>query len=192
MEFDTDVTPEIAMREMIRRFIFGVVIGFAIMSSISGQTLPQPAVVGEDVDFPTLRISQFVKVDESVGVVDDRVTLGIKQLLEEQFQDTRYRLTEDDNADYTANVEVLYIGKPNEAFSLAGLFNRRNQSTEVRILLNLVQTKEGVQKSYRGVGETTTQVSAAGLQIQEDVEFGKSELGGSLRKAIEDALQNIE
>ena len=180
------------MREMIRRFIFGVVIGFAIMSSISGQTLPQPAVVGEDVDFPTLRISQFVKVDESVGVVDDRVTLGIKQLLEEQFQDTRYRLTEDDNADYTANVEVLYIGKPNEAFSLAGLFNRRNQSTEVRILLNLVQTKEGVQKSYRGVGETTTQVSAAGLQIQEDVEFGKSELGGSLRKAIEDALENIE
>ncbi len=156
------------------------------------QSLPQPAVVGEDVDFPTLRISQFVKVDESVGVVDDRVTLGIKQLLEEQFQDTRYRLTEDDNADYTANVEVLYIGKPNEAFSLAGLFNRRNQSTEVRILLNLVQNKEGVQKSYRGVGETTTQVSAAGLQIQEDVEFGKSELGGSLRKAIEDALENIE
>tara|TARA_Y100000401_G_scaffold98757_1_gene86714 strand:+ start:243 stop:761 length:519 start_codon:yes stop_codon:yes gene_type:complete len=156
------------------------------------QSLPQPVVVGEDVDFPTLRISQFVKVDESVGVVDDRVTLGIKQLLEEQFQDTRYRLTEDDNADYTANVEVLYIGKPNEAFSLAGLFNRRNQSTEVRILLNLVQNKEGVQKSYRGVGETTTQVSAAGLQIQEDVEFGKSELGGSLRKAIEDALENIE
>ena len=180
------------MREMIRRFIFGFVVGFVIMSSLSGQTLPQPAVVGEDVDFPTLRISQFVKVDESVGVVDDRVTLGIKQLLEEQFQDTRYRLTEDDNADYTANVEVLYIGKPNEAFSLAGLFNRRNQSTEVRILLNLVQTKEGVQKSYRGVGETTTQVSAAGLQIQEDVEFGKSELGGSLRKAIEDALENIE
>ena len=61
------------------------------------QSLPQPTVVGEDVDFPTLRISQFVKVDESVGVVDDRVTLGIKQLLEEQFQDTRYRLTEDDN-----------------------------------------------------------------------------------------------
>ena len=156
------------------------------------QSLPQPAVVGKDVEFPTLKISQFVKVDESVGVVDNRVTLGIKQLLEEEFQNTRYRLTEDDNADFTANVEVLYIGKPNEAFSIAGLFNRRNQSTEVRILLNLVQTKEGVQKSYRGVGETTTQVSAAGLQIQEDVEFGKSELGGSLRKAIEDALENIE
>ena len=156
------------------------------------QTLPQPAVVGKDVEFPTLKISQFVKVDETIGVIDERVTMGIKQLLEEQFQDTRYRLTEDDNADYTANVEILYIGKPNEAFSIAGLFNRRNQKTEVRLLLNLVQNKEGVQRSYRGIGETTTQVSAAGLQIQEDVEFGKSELGSSLRKAIVDALQNVE
>ena len=156
------------------------------------QSLPQPAVVGKDVEFPTLKISQFVKVDETIGVIDERVTMGIKQLLEEQFQDTRYRLTEDDNADYTANVEILYIGKPNEAFSIAGLFNRRNQKTEVRLLLNLVQNREGIQRSYRGIGETTTQVSAAGLQIQEDVEFGKSELGGSLRKAIEDALENIE
>jgi len=156
------------------------------------QSLPQPAVVGKDVEFPTLKISQFVKVDETIGVIDERVTMGIKQLLEEQFQDTRYRLTEDDNADYTANVEILYIGKPNEAFSIAGLFNRRNQKTEVRLLLNLVQNKEGVQRSYRGIGETTTQVSTAGLQIQEDVEFGKSELGGSLKKAIKDALQNIE
>jgi len=156
------------------------------------QSLPQPAVVGKDVEFPTLKISQFVKVDESVGVVDNRVTLGIKQLLEEEFQNTRYRLTEDDNADFTANVEVLYIGKPNEAFSIAGLFNRRNQSTEVRLLVNLVQNREGIQRSYRGIGETTTQVSATGLQIQEDVEFGKSELGGSLRKAIVNALENIE
>ena len=156
------------------------------------QSLPQPAVVGEDVEFPTLKISQFVKVDESVGVTDNRVTLGVKQLLEEEFQNTRYRLTDDDNADYTANVEILYIGKPNTAFSIGGLFNRRNQETEVRLLVNLVQNKEGTQRSYRGVGETTTQVSAAGLQIQEDVEFGKSELGGSLRKAIVDALENIE
>jgi hypothetical protein len=156
------------------------------------QSLPQPAVVGKDIEFPTLKISQFVKVDESVGVTDNRVTLGVKQLLEEEFQNTRYRLTDDDNADYTANVEILYIGKPNTAFSIGGLFNRRNQQTEVRLLVNLVQNKEGTQRSYRGIGETTTQVSAAGLQIQEDVEFGKSELGGSLRKAIEDALENIE
>ena len=156
------------------------------------QSLPQPAVVGKDIEFPTLKISQFVKVDESVGVTDNRVTLGVKQLLEEEFQNTRYRLTDDDNADYTANVEILYIGKPNTAFSIGGLFNRRNQQTEVRLLVNLVQNKEGTQRSYRGIGETTTQVSAAGLQIQEDVEFGNSELGSSLRKAIVNALQNIE
>ena len=156
------------------RLAMRVLLGFCIFTIISGQTLPQPTVVGEDVEFPTLRISQFVKVDESVGIADDRVTLGIRQLLEEELQNTRYRLTEDDNADYTANVEVLYIGKPNEAFSIAGLFNRRNQSTEVRLLVNLVQNREGIQKSYRGTGSTTTQVSAAGLQIQEDVEFGKS------------------
>lgn len=156
------------------------------------QSLPQPAVVGEDVDFPTIKVSQFVKVDESIGVTDNRVTMGVRQLLEEQFQDTRYQLTEDDNADYTANVEILYIGRPNEAFSIGGLFNRRNQKTEVRVLVNLVQNKEGTQRSYRGIGETTTQVSAAGLQIQDDVEFGKSELGGSLKKAIKDALENIE
>ena len=120
------------------RLAMRVLLGFCIFTIISGQTLPQPTVVGEDVEFPTLRISQFVKVDESVGIADDRVTLGIRQLLEEELQNTRYRLTEDDNADYTANVEVLYIGKPNEAFSIAGLFNRRNQSTEVRLLVNLI------------------------------------------------------
>ncbi len=59
-------------------------------------------------------------------------------------------------------------------------------------MVNLVENKEGTQKSYRGIGETTTTVSAAGLQIQEDVEFGKSELGGSIRKAIQDAIKNID
>ena len=174
------------------RLAMRFLLGFCIFTIISGQTIPQPAVVGEDINYPTLRISQFVKVDESVGVADDRVTLGIKQLLEEQLQDTRYVLVEDDNADFTANVEVLYIGKPNEAFSIAGIFNRRIQSTEVRLVVNLVENKEGTQISYRGIGETTTTVSAAGLQIQDDVDFGKSELGGSIRKAIQDAIKNID
>ena len=129
------------------RLAMRFLLGFCIFTIISGQTIPQPAVVGEDINYPTLRISQFVKVDESVGVADDRVTLGIKQLLEEQLQDTRYVLVEDDNADFTANVEVLYIGKPNEAFSIAGIFNRRNQSTEVRLVVNLVENKEGTQIS---------------------------------------------
>ena len=156
------------------------------------QDLPQPVVVGEELDWPTLKISQFVKVDESIGVTDERVTLGIKQLLEEQFQNTRYRLVEDDNADFTANVEVLYIGKPNEAFSIVGLFNRRNQKTQVNLHVNLLNNLEGTTKTFRGSGQIETNVTAAGLQIEEEAEFGKSELGGAIKKAIEDAIDNIE
>ena len=156
------------------------------------QDLPQPVVVGEDIDWPTLKISQFVKVDESVGIRDDKVSLGIKQLVEESFQDTRYRLVEDDNADFTANVEVLYIGKPNEAFCIVGLFNRRNQKTQVNLVVNLVNNLEGEVKGYRGSGEIQTNVTAAGLQIEDEAEFGKSELGGAVKKAILDAIQKID
>ena len=156
------------------------------------QSLPQPIIVGEELDYPTLKISQFVKVDESVGIRDDKVSLGIKQLVEESFQDTRYRLVDDDNADFTANVEVLYIGKPNEAFSIVGLFNRRNQKTQVNLVVNLVNNLEGEVRGYRGSGEIETNVTAAGLQIEDEAEFGKSELGGAVKKAILDAIQKID
>ena len=156
------------------------------------QSLPQPIIVGEELDYPTLKISQFVKVDESVGIRDDKVSLGIKQLVEESFQDTIYRLVEDDNADFTANVEVLYIGKPNEAFSIVGLFNRRNQKTQVNLVVNLVNNLEGEVRGYRGSGEIETNVTAAGLQIEDEAEFGKSELGGAVKKAILDAIQKID
>ena len=138
------------------------------------QDFPTPLIPGEELDWPTLKISQFVKVDESVGVEDERVSLGIRQLVEEAFQDTRYRLVEDDNADFTANVEVLYIGKPNEAFSIIGLFNRRNQKTQVNLVVNVINNLEGTLKSYRGSGEIETNVTAAGLQIEDEAEFGKS------------------
>ena len=156
------------------------------------QDFPTPLIPGEELDWPTLKISQFVKVDESVGVEDERVSLGIRQLVEEAFQDTRYRLVEDDNADFTANVEVLYIGKPNEAFSIIGLFNRRNQKTQVNLVVNVINNLEGTLKSYRGSGEIETNVTAAGLQIEDEAEFGKSELGGAVRKAIEDSVDKIK
>ena len=156
------------------------------------QDFPTPLIPGEELDWPTLKISQFVKVDESVGVEDERVSLGIRQLVEEAFQDTRYRLVEDDNADFTANVEVLYIGKPNEAFSIIGLFNRRNQKTQVNLVVNVINNLEGTLQSYRGSGEIETNVTAAGLQIEDEAEFGKSELGGAVRKAIEDSVDKIK
>ena len=174
-------------KKMKKLIMMLLMIGFGY-----SQSLPQPIIVGEELDYPTLKISQFVKVDESVGIRDDKVSLGIKQLVEESFQDTRYRLVEDDNADFTANVEVLYIGKPNEAFSIVGLFNRRNQKTQVNLVVNLVNNLEGEVRGYRGSGEIETNVTAAGLQIEDEAEFGKSELGGAGKKAILDAIQKID
>ena len=96
------------------------------------------------------------------------------------------------NADFTVDVEVLYIGKPNEGFSVIGLFNRRKQSTEVKLLVNLKDNKLGNVRSHRGSGEIETNISATGLQIEEEAEFGNSELGGAVRKAINDAVQKIK
>ena len=156
------------------------------------QDFPTPLIPGEELDWPTLKISQFVKVDESVGVEDERVSLGIRQLVEEAFQDTRYRLVEDDNADFTANVEVLYIGKPNEAFSIIGLFSRRKSETEVRmnVLVREIATDKVV--SRRGVGTIKTDISATGLQIEEDLPFNQSEFGGAIRKAIDEAMKQFK
>ena len=174
-------------KKMKKLIMMLLMIGFGY-----SQSLPQPIIVGEELDYPTLKISQFVKVDDATGIKDDRVSLGIKQLVEESFQDTRYRLVEDDNADFTANVEVLYVGTPNEAFSIVGLFNRRNQRTQVNLVVNLVNNLEGTSKGYRGSGQIETNVTAAGLQIEEEADFGKSELGGAVKKAIEDAINNID
>ena len=152
------------------------ILGFFMFKIISGQELPQPVILGEDIKWPTIRVSQFVKVDESIGIKDDRVTLGIRQLLEEELSNTRYRLVDDDNADFTADIEVLYIGKPNEGFSIIGLFNRRKQATEVKLVLNIKDNKLAELISYRGTGEIETNISAAGLnqylQPTGDMMFG--------------------
>ena len=47
--------------------------------------------------------------------------------------------------------------------------------------------------SSRGIGEIDTKISATGLQIEEDgVPFSRSELGGALRKAIDDATKEFK
>ena len=166
--------------------------GFLLISGLMSQDLPQPAIVGEDLIQPTLKISEFVKVSDKVTVKDERLTFGVRQLLEEAFLNSRYILVEDDNADFVASVEVVYLGRPNEAFSIVGLFNRRNSKTQVNLLVNLENIKNGSIKSSRGEGEIATTITATGLQIQDDVEFGKTELGGAVRKAIDDAISTLE
>ena len=154
--------------------------------------LPQPAILGEDLRIPTLKISEFVKVSENAGIVDDRTTMGVRQLLEEAFSDSRYQLVADDNADFVASAEIVWVGRPDEAFSIIGLFSRRKSETEVRmnVLVREIATDKIV--SSRGVGTIQTDIQATGLQIEEDLPFNQSEFGGAIRKAIDEAIKEFK
>ena len=157
------------------------------------QNLPAPAILDVDLVRPTLTVSKFVSTSENVGIKDDRITMGIRELLQEQFQESNYLLVEDGNANFTVSAEIVYIGRPNEAFSIVGIFNRRKTKTQVR--LNVLMKDNTTDKviSSRGMGEIDTKISATGLQIEEDgVPFSRSELGGALRKAIDDATKEFK
>jgi len=157
------------------------------------QNLPTPAIVDADLIRPTLTVSKFVGTSENVGIKDDRITMGIQQLLQESFQESDYILTDDTDANFTVSAEIVYIGRPNEAFSIIGIFNRRKTKTQVRLNVLLTENVTGKVISSRGMGEIDTKISATGLQIEEDgVPFSNSELGGALRKAIDDATESLK
>jgi len=157
------------------------------------QNLPTPAIVDADLIRPTLTVSKFVGTSENVGIKDDRITMGIQQLLQEAFQESDYILTDDTDANFTVSAEIVYIGRPNEAFSIIGIFNRRKTKTQVRLNVLLTENATGKVISSRGMGEIDTKISATGLQIEEDgVPFSNSELGGALRKAIDDATESLK
>ena len=201
---------------MKRQFLIYFLLGFAMMEIASGQgeimrsrlerenerekrlqeqkesALPQPAILGEDLIVPTLKISEFVKVSENTGVKDDRVTMGVRQLLEEQFQESSYQLVDDDNANFVASAEIVWVGRPDEAFSIIGIFNRRKSETEVRMNVLVKEVATGRVITGRGVGTITTDIQAAGLQIEEDLPFNRSEFGGAVRKALVEATKDLK
>ena len=157
------------------------------------QNLPVPAILDIDLVRPTLTVSKFVSTSENVGIKDDRITMGIRELLQEQFQESNYLLVEDGNANFTVSAEIVYIGRPNEAFSIVGIFNRRKTRTQVRLNVLMKDNTTDKVVSSRGMGEIDTEISATGLQIEEDgVPFSRSELGGALRKAIDDATKEFK
>ena len=153
--------------------------------------LPQPTLVGQDdLKVPTLSINNFVNQAEVVGLEDSRVFLGITNILTENVMDSRYDLVEQDS-DFELTARVVYLGKPRSSTTILGLFRRETTTTEVRVVVELKNKKTGVIRSGNGVGTIDRVISTTGYGINEEQPFDRSELGGALKEAIGNAVQEI-
>ena len=153
--------------------------------------LPQPTLVGQDdLQVPTLSINNFVNQAEIVGLEDTRVFLGITNILTENVMDSRYELVENDS-DFELTARVVYLGKPRTSTTILGLFRRETTTTEVRVVVELKNKKTGVVRTGNGTGTIDREISSTGFQINEELPFDRSELGGALKEAIGNAVQKI-
>ena len=153
--------------------------------------MPTPTMVGQDeLKVPTLSINNFVNQAEIQGLEDTRVFLGITNILTENVMDSRYDLVEQDS-DFEMTARVVYLGRPRKSTTILGLFRRETTTTEVRVVVELLNKKTGVVKSGNGVGTIDREISSTGFQINEELPFDRSELGGALKEAIGNAVQEI-
>jgi len=153
--------------------------------------MPTPTMVGQDeLKVPTLSINNFVNQAEIQGLEDTRVFLGITNILEENVMDSRYELVENDS-DFEMTARVVYLGRPRKSTTILGLFRRETTTTEVRVVVELLNKKTGVIKSGNGIGTIDREISSTGFQINEELPFDRSELGGALKEAIGNAVQEI-
>ena len=153
--------------------------------------MPEPTMVGQDkLQIPTLSINNFVNQAEIEGLEDSSVFLGITNILTENVMDSRYDLVEQDS-DYEMTARVIYLGRPRKATTVLGLFRRETTTTEVRVVVELKNKKTGVIRSGNGVGTIDRVISTTGYGINEEQPFDRSELGGALKEAIGNAVQEI-
>ena len=153
--------------------------------------LPEPTMVGQDkLQVPTLSVNNFVNQAEIEGLEDSRVFLGITNILEENVMDSRYELVENDS-DFEMTARVVYVGRPRKSATILGLFRRETSTTEVRVVVELMNKKTGRVVSGNGTGTIDKEISSTGFQINEDLPFDRSELGGALKEAIGNAVQEI-
>jgi hypothetical protein len=104
--------------------------------------------------------------------------------------DSRYDLVEQDS-DFELTARVVYLGKPRSSATILGLFRRETTTTEVRVVVELLNKKTGVIKSGNGVGTIERVISTTGYGINEDQPFDRSELGGALKEAIGNAVKDL-
>ena len=86
---------------------------------------------------------------------------------------------------------MYILGRPRTATTFLGLFRRETTTTEVRVVVELKNLKTGKVVSGNGTGTIDRQISSTGFQINEDLPFDRSELGGALKEAIGNAVQEI-
>ena len=153
--------------------------------------LPEPTMVGQDkLQVPTLSVNNFVNQAEIEGLEDSRVFLGITNILEENVMDSRYELVENDS-DFEMTARVVYVGRPRKSATILGLFRRETSTTEVRVIVELKNKKTGVVRTGNGTGTIDREISSTGFQINEELPFDRSELGGALKEAIGNAVQEL-
>ena len=163
----------------------------AILFSVAFAQLPKPTMVGQDrLQVPTLSVNNFVNQAEIEGLEDSRVFLGISNILEENVMDSRYELVENDS-DFEMTARVVYLGRPWRATTFLGFFRRETSTREVRVVVELKNKKTGEVVSGNGTGTIDKEISSTGFQINEDLPFDRSELGGALKEAIGNSVQEI-
>ena len=141
--------------------------------------MPEPTMIGHDkLQIPTLSINNFVNQAEIEGLEDTRVFLGITNILNENVMDSRYDLVEQDS-DFELTARVIYLGRPRTSTTFRGLFRIETTTTEVRVVVELKNKKTGVVRSGNGIGTIDRDISSTGFQINEELPFDRSELGGA-------------
>jgi len=169
----------------MKRLLLILLIGFAQAQ------LPQPTLVGQEkLQVPTLSINNFVNQAEVEGLEDTRVFLGITNILTENVMDSRYELVENDS-DFEMTARVVYLGSPRKSTTILGLFRTESKTTEVRVVVELKNKKTGNIVTGNGTGTVDKKINARGFQIEEDLPFDRSEIGGALKEAIYNAVQEI-
>lgn len=116
---------------------------------------------------------------EIEGVNPKRFTLGVKQITEEILSVNK-TICEDGKP---VSVLIESIEAPSTGFSL-GPFERKRKKT----IVTLIITMDG--KEYKGVGESNTDVKSTFIELQdENLPFEKSSFSSSLKKALQNALE---
>ena len=104
--------------------------------------------------------------------------------------DSRYELVDFDS-DFELTARVVYLGRPRKSATILGLFRTESTTTEVRVVVELLNRKTGKIVTGNGIGTIDKVISSTGFQINDDLPFDRSELGGALKEAIGNAVQDI-